>query len=673
MTPTETVENESRSIFGRILDYVVLPKEVTAFEQSYLERMNRIARYFFYAQLPIFAGVAAANGTGVLAVALLTAAVLVVPFLSNKVFSSQRVQSMSHGFTAMCMGGVLVHAGQGPVQIEMHFYFFSVLAMLALFANPMVVVTAAGTVATHHLALWYVAPNSVFNYDAPLWVVLVHAAFVVLETVAASFIARNFFDNVIGLEKKVEARTAEVNARNRDMRLVLDNVRQGLVTVDLDGVMAAERSASLTGWFGEPEEGTTFAEYIGAHDSAIGDWLALSWDTLTDGFMPLEVVLDQFPKTLNVDGKHYSFTFEPILDEAGEPEKLLVIVSDITSEVEHAENEQRQLEVLRIFKRVISDRPGFVDFYDEACRLLEGVRTAIESDVAVAKRLLHTLKGNTAIYGLVTVAGQCHSIEDCIAEGDMDAALQGLEELEGRWLELSASVQQILGEDPSEAIVISQTDYEALLERVIEGDSHGALARMLVDLSLEPTEARLERLAEHAQAIAERLEKGAIEVCVEDSGLRLERDRFQPFWSSLTHVLRNAVDHGIEAADEREASGKAPEGKLAMRTFEDGDSLVIEIQDDGRGIDWSRVAEKAQTLGLESSDERHLVDAIFHSGLSTRENVTDTSGRGVGLAAVREACEELGGEIAIESEPGAYTKFQFRFPASVMASYPQVD
>src|SRR5205823_7385778 len=111
------------------------------------------------------------------------------------------------------------------------------IAMLAVFGNPSVIIAAAVTVALHHLVLWFALPQSVFNYDAPVWVVAVHAAFVVLESVAACFIARSFFDNVIGLERIVRARTAELDRRNRDMRLVLDNVGQGFATVDAAGVL----------------------------------------------------------------------------------------------------------------------------------------------------------------------------------------------------------------------------------------------------------------------------------------------------------------------------------------------------------------------------------------------------------------------------------------------------
>jgi hypothetical protein len=154
--------------------------------------------------VPVFVLLAALNGTGALTALGLTTAVLVGPAVAYRTLENPRSISIVHGVTAMFMGGLLVHFGQGPVQIEMHFYFFALLAMLAVYANPLVIVAATVTVALHHLALWLILPASVFNYQAPLWVVVVHAAFVVLEATATCFIARSFFENVIGLEKIIE-------------------------------------------------------------------------------------------------------------------------------------------------------------------------------------------------------------------------------------------------------------------------------------------------------------------------------------------------------------------------------------------------------------------------------------------------------------------------------------
>lgn len=659
-----------RSWGGRVLDYVLLPQTISAFESSYLTRMNRIAALFFYAHLPLFMGLAWINGTGVVSAALLTCAVLVVPFFGARAFQSERVKSMSHGFTAMCIGGVLVHLGQGPVQIEMHFYFFSVLAMLALFANPMVIVVAAATVALHHLALWAVAPKSIFNYDAPIWVVLVHAAFVVLETVAACFIARNFFDNVIGLEKKVEARTAEVNERNRDMRLVLDNVRQALVTVDTSGVLSMERSKALVEWFGDYSAGDTVHEYLGKKLPDFGAWLGMGWDSLTDGFMPLEVVLDQLPRTAEADGRHFGFAYEPILDDDGELAKVLLVVTDCTQEVEYAAFEQRQRETIEIFQRILQDRQGFMDFFGEATRMLNQLEDLLESDEDTAKRFIHTVKGNAGLFKLDTVAQACHSLEDAIAEADAPAAAAESKRLHERWAELSKTVGQLAGDSDASTVSMTLEEHQALLEKTVAGAPHADIAKALVDLTLEATETRLERLAEHAHGLALRLEKEALEVEACGNGLRIERERFSDFWSSLVHVLRNAIDHGIEPTDERVASGKNSQPQLHLRTFTTEDSFTVEIEDDGRGIDWDSVQAQGEKLGLPTAEIDDLKAILFQAGVSTKDAVTEWSGRGVGLSAVREACQALGGEISIETKSGEFTRFQFRFPLSSMANYP---
>lgn len=170
--------------------------------------MNRVALVFFALHVPVFALVAWANHTGPALAALLTSIVVLGPAAGEYTLTNPRSVSMIHGVSAMFMGGLLVHFGQGPAQIEMHFYFFALLAMCAVFGNPMVIVASTITVALHHLIIWLTLPRSVFNYDAGWWVVAIHAAFVVLEAIATCFIARSFFDNVIGLERIVQARTA---------------------------------------------------------------------------------------------------------------------------------------------------------------------------------------------------------------------------------------------------------------------------------------------------------------------------------------------------------------------------------------------------------------------------------------------------------------------------------
>ena len=225
----------------RFRTFITLPREITQFELAYLRRLNRVALMFFALHIPVFTLIAWANHTGPVLAAVLTTVVLLGPTGAFFTFDNPRSISLIHGISAMFMGALLVHFGQGPAQIEMHFYFFALLAMCAVFGNPMVIIASTITVALHHLLVWVVMPSSVFNYDAQWWVVGIHALFVVLEAIATCFIARSFFDNVIGLEHIVQARTTELDTRNRDMRMLLDNVQQGFLTIDRSGQLTAER------------------------------------------------------------------------------------------------------------------------------------------------------------------------------------------------------------------------------------------------------------------------------------------------------------------------------------------------------------------------------------------------------------------------------------------------
>jgi two-component system chemotaxis sensor kinase CheA len=137
----------------------------------------------------------------------------------------------------------------------------------------------------------------------------------------------------------------------------------------------------------------------------------------------------------------------------------------------------------------------------------------------------------------------------------------------------------------------------------------------------------------------------------------------------LTHMVRNALDHGIEHPAERRAAGKDPIGKLVLRAFHDAGSMVIQVIDDGTGLDRKRIAEKAVALGLAAdaarlSDE-DLARIVFEPGFSTAEKVTEISGRGVGMDVVRRNVEALRGSVAIESAPGKGTAVTIRVPLTL--------
>ena len=170
------------------------------------------------------------------------------------------------------------------------------------------------------------------------------------------------------------------------------------------------------------------------------------------------------------------------------------------------------------------------------------------------------------------------------------------------------------------------------------------------------------RLADQARQLATGLGKG-VEVITQGNGVRLDRRRWAPFWPALVHLLRNALDHGIEAPEERERVGKERAGNLALVARETGDRIVIEVSDDGRGIDWERVRALATKRGLAASTDQDLIAALFGGGLSTKNEATIYSGRGAGLSACYWACHEMGGTLTASSQPGQGATFRFSIPS----------
>jgi two-component system chemotaxis sensor kinase CheA len=130
-------------------------------------------------------------------------------------------------------------------------------------------------------------------------------------------------------------------------------------------------------------------------------------------------------------------------------------------------------------------------------------------------------------------------------------------------------------------------------------------------------------------------------------------------------VVRNIVDHGLQPEADRLEQGKPAKNRVALRAWSDTRSFTIEIADDGPGIDWATLAVKAKERGLPTATRADLTEAIFADGVSTAGAISQTSGRGVGMSAVREACLSLAGRITVESEPGKGTRFRFVFPPLV--------
>ncbi len=466
------------------------------------------------------------------------------------------------------------------------------------------------------------------------------------------------------LEATVATRTRELSRRNDAFRLILDNAHDGMLTVDLNGVFSTERSAAMERWFGIPAGGVTLPEYLGAGNPTLALELGLGLEELRSDVMPMDLILDQMPHGLLLADQHLRLCYRPILEE-GRLSRLLVVVSDVTSEIEHGRASALQQETVRIFQACQRDRAGFLDFFVNAREIVESLASFVGQAGDEVARAVHTLKGNCALFGVLSMSSLCHDIEDDMADNGGILSDSAVERLGRAWGALSVTVTQMVGDAQGSGLEIADNEYSAIVDAITCGTPRREILVAIANWKLEPTARRLSRFAGRAKELASRMGKD-LEISVESNGLRVCAHTWAPVWAALSHVLRNCIDHGIESAGERRLAGKPLAGRLVLRTRLSEQRLLLEVSDDGRGIPWQRLAEAAVAKGLPHASRQDLEAALFADGVSTAEQVTETSGRGVGMSAVREACRGLAGHVEIESEPGHGTTIRCSFPSQSM-------
>jgi two-component system chemotaxis sensor kinase CheA len=307
---------------------------------------------------------------------------------------------------------------------------------------------------------------------------------------------------------------------------------------------------------------------------------------------------------------------------------------------------------------------------------------AREEALSALLRDLHTLKGTSSTYGFEALARGAREAEDALAEGGRgsEAGIAALPEFLSR---LAAALEEIRdlsrrlsGHGEAAAVPVPEHKVRHLrsLSQAVEMYHRGGapepvalLLRACRSLDHMP----LSKLAEKYQGMLERVSHRLgkrIAFRATPEGLEMPPQAFAALDEPLVHLIRNAADHGIEPEGQRLQAGKDPVGHITLTLDPREDRLVLTLSDDGKGIETSRVAEKALSLGLVTADrlaamsEEEKLSLIFASGLTTRDQDNDISGRGVGMDAVAAWAREIGGSISVASVPGKGTRMTLTLP-----------
>jgi two-component system chemotaxis sensor kinase CheA len=463
------------------------------------------------------------------------------------------------------------------------------------------------------------------------------------------------------LEAQVQARTRELFTRNAQMRVVLDNVEQGLVMLDREGRISGECSRAFARAFGAPEAGRLFYEVLAEGDDRACFELEAGYEQLVADVLPLELALDQMPKSLERGVRQFALSFTPVNGE-GRIEGALLMVRDVTAEVAAARTDEVRREKIKVFESVMRDRSGFLEFLTESRSLIDRICDPSAGDRTEKLRAIHTLKGNTAVFGVTSVSDAAHALEQGLLESE-DLAARAQSALALAWKAFLTQVNPILGQERVSGVEVSEEELEQIVGLLRARAAHSQVERRLLRLRGEPARLRLQRVKEHLIAVARRLGKPEPNVLIHADEVRLPIPLFRQFWSAFTHVVRNTADHGLETEAERVAQGKVPENQVELRIVSNREALIVEISDDGHGIDWDKLATKAEQAGLAYRTRDDLIRALFTAGISTADAVTQVSGRGIGMSALLASCTAMDGKVEVESEPGHGARFRFIFPS----------
>lgn len=214
----------------------------------------------------------------------------------------------------------------------------------------------------------------------------------------------------------------------------------------------------------------------------------------------------------------------------------------------------------------------------------------------------------------------------------------------------------------------AETD-ERLRNAITQMERHvRELHERVMAIRLLPISYLFNRFPRMVRDTANQLSK-KVNLVIEGEETELDRTLLEALSDPLTHLIRNAIDHGIETPEERRRAGKPETGMLTLSAYQAEGRIYIEVSDDGRGIDLERVRQKAIQLGWLSENDQPsretLLDFIFQPGFSTAQQVSDLSGRGVGMDVVKRNVESLGGTISIQSEQGQGTRLQIKVPLTL--------
>jgi two-component system chemotaxis sensor kinase CheA len=527
-----------------------------------------------------------------------------------------------------------------------------------------------------------------------------------LDEIGHSIVAFN------GMIEKIQESSAQLKQKTADIQAMLQNMQQGILTVVDGGVIHAEYSAYLEHIFETKDiAGRGLMDLVFA-ESDLGSDALSQVDAAAHACLGEDCINFAFNQHLLVgeisrrmpDGrvKILDLSWSAITDENDVIVRLMLCVRDVTELrklAAEASEQRRRLdmigEILAVseekFHHFIESSAGFIS---ENERIIRKHSEADHAAIAELFRNMHTIKGNARTYNLQHLTHVVHETEqsyhqlrqpDADRSWDQEHLMRELTRVREAVESYAKINEQSLGRknrnqtnDAGNAghyVMVAKEHIQhtlSMLEQTNAGELHelqsmrDALRRTLGALGSESVRDALSGVLDSLPSLAAELGKPAPTVRIDDNGYRLRGQADGMLNNVFMHLLRNSMDHGIETAEARSATGKAPAGTIAVEVGVDNGALQLTLSDDGRGLALGRIRGIAMERGWIGRDDtpsdEAIADFIFRPGFSTAQTVTELSGRGVGMDAVRDFLKRANGSIELRftdhHEGAAFRQFQ---------------
>jgi two-component system chemotaxis sensor kinase CheA len=497
------------------------------------------------------------------------------------------------------------------------------------------------------------------------------------------------------LSLMVEKRTHELKVSHRFIQAMVNSLDQGLVVFDKELICNKVHTVVSEKIFGISPVGVPFYTLVGKTlDNEINhvkDWSKILFSEL----IPFESAAALGPTTL-ITGKNFrdlnfkqvNLDYYPMRNDDNKVENIVVVATDMTKEIQSNEKTKAEQAFAKMILKILQNKNQFQLFIDEVEKIFSSLRICNNTendsfDLESAMLYFHTLNGGFGLYQLydLQLLAREHESTLVLSRTDSNALSQLkeqysfiVEDFYRKWKKEVFDLDEILMTRFSQGVVAKEIEISDIqkVKKNIDNIGNDELSKLYYNAFIyEPIEDYLRPYSDLVANLATKTGKKIHPLKIENGGLRIDPLPLNVFFNVLVHLFRNCVDHGIEVESSRMNKNKSPDGSIIINCNiikEKIPQLILSIRDDGAGIDPDIIKKRLklnnpnESSVYDSLTDKELILKIFDPFFTTRNEVTALSGRGVGMSAIKEVVDELGGSIEVESFVGKGTNFIFYLP-----------